>query len=322
VPKQELDAAARDGQFETTGWRQRKGGEKFWALVTLTAVRGRDGEISGFAKITRDISVQKMLEDEQKKFSLELEGRIRERTRQLEAIADELHAGKEKLQGMVVAFRRKLEEKEVLLREVHHRVKNNMQVVQSLLKMGSRTITSGNGREVLAAAVQRIEVMVAAHERLYQSPELASLTLPSFLRGIVEGAIAAYTDQADRLQLQMEADEIPISIDNAILLGLLVNELISNCLKHGFSGDRRGKIFISARIIPGTVRIVVQDNGKGLPGNFDASRNESMGLKLVESLARQLGGQVEFISNDGCRVQADLTRLFPQLWQHPMSVPV
>ncbi len=280
------------------------------------------GEIIEFAKITRDITAQKMLESEHKGYSLELQSRIKERTWQLEAIADELRAEKEKLQGLVGTFRKKLEEKDVLLREVHHRVKNNMQVVQSLLKMGSRTITSGNGRDVIAAAVQRIEVMVTAHERLYQSSELASLTLPSFLRGIAEGAIAAYTDQANRLQLQIEADEIPISIENAILLGLLVNELISNCLKHGFSGDRGGKIFISACIISGTVRIVVQDDGKGLPLNFDASRSESMGLKLVESLARQLGGKVEFISNEGCRVQADLTRLFLELWQRPMSVPV
>jgi PAS domain S-box-containing protein len=291
VPKQELDAARRDGRFEAKGWRQRKGGEKFWALVTLTAIRGPNGQVSGFAKITRDITVQKMLEDEQKRSSLELESRIRERTWQLEAIADKLRA------------------------------ENNMQVVQSLLKMGSRAIISGNGRDVIAAAVQRIDVMVTAHERLYQSPELAGLTLPSFLRGIVEGAIAAYTDRANRVQLQMDVDEIPISIDNAILLGLLVNELVSNCLKHGFSKGRGGKIFVSARMIPGTVRIVVHDDGKGLPANFDASRSESMGLKLVQSVARQLGGRVEFLSHDGCRVESDLARLLPQLWQHPLTVP-
>jgi PAS domain S-box-containing protein len=321
VPKQELDAARRDGRFEAMGWRQRKGGEKFWALVTLTAIRGPNGQVSGFAKITRDITVQKMLEDEQKRSSLELESRIRERTWQLEAIADELRAEKEKVQSLLVTVGRKLEEKEVLLREVYHRVKNNMQVVQSLLKMGSRAIISGNGRGVIAAAVQRIDVMVTAHERLYQSPELAGLTLPSFLRGIVEGAIAAYTDRANRVQLQMDVDEIPISIDNAILLGLLVNELVSNCLKHGFSKGRGGKIFVSARMIPGTVRIVVHDDGKGLPANFDASRSESMGLKLVQSVARQLGGRVEFLSHDGCRVESDLARLLPQLWQHPLTVP-
>jgi len=320
-PKQELDAAARDGRFEAMGWRQRKGGEKFWALVTLTAIRGSDGKTCGFAKITRDMTVQKMLEDEHKRFSLELESRIRERTWRLEATADELRAEKEKVQGLLVTVGRRLEEKEVLLREVYHRVKNNMQVVQSLLKMGSRAITSGNGSDVLAAAVQRIEVMATAHERLCQSPELAGLTLPSFLRGIVEGAIAAFTDQANRIQLQMEVDEIPISIDNAILLGLLMNELVSNCLKHGFSGNRPGKILVSARIMPGAVRIVVQDDGNGLPVNFDAARKESMGLKLVESLARQLGGKVEFISNDGCRVESDLTRLLPQPWQHPLTVP-
>jgi two-component sensor histidine kinase len=73
--------------------------------------------------------------------------------------------------------------------------------------------------------------------------------------------------------------------------------------------------------MPGAVRIVVQDDGNGLPVNFDAARKESMGLKLVESLARQLGGKVEFISNDGCRVESDLTRLLPQPWQHPLTVP-
>jgi PAS domain S-box-containing protein len=322
LPEQELDAAARDGRFEAMGWRQRKGGEEFWASVTLSAIRGPDGRISGFAKITRDLTVQKRLEDEQKKLSLELERRIRERTWKLEAVADNLRAEKEKVQSLLATVDKKLEEREVLLREVYHRVKNNMQVVQSLLKMGSRKITPRNGRDVIAAAVQRVEVMATVHERLYQSPELSGLTLPSFLHGIVEGAIAAYSDQANRVQLQMEIDEISISIDNAFLLGLLVNELISNCLKHGFSEGRRGKIFVSARVIPGTVRLVVYDDGKGLPVDFDASRSESMGLKLIESLAGQLGGKVEFLSHDGCRVESDLTKLLPQLWQHPMTVPV
>jgi PAS domain S-box-containing protein len=316
LPQQQLDAAVRDERFEMKGWRQRKDGQRFWALVTLTAIHAPNGKLTGFAKITRDITLQKMLEDEMKDSSLELEKRIRERTWQLEAIAEELRIEKATVQGMVVTIRKELDEKEVLLREVYHRVKNNMQVVQSLLKMGARTITSGDGRNAIAAAVERVQIMATVHERLYQSPELAGLTLASFLREIVEGAIAANTPQATRINLQMEFDEIPLSIDHAIPLGLLVNELISNCLKHGLPKNRPGTIHISARNIQGAVRLVIRDNGNGLPENFEVARKSSMGLKLVESLARQLGGEIKFLSNDGCEVQANLVRLVPRPGQH------
>jgi two-component sensor histidine kinase len=100
-------------------------------------------------------------------------------------------------------------------------------------------------------------------------------------------------------------------------LGLLVNELISNCLKHGIPKNRPGTIYVSAQIIPGAVRLVIRDNGSGFPENFEVARKNSMGLKLVESLARQLGGEIEFLSNDGCQVQANLVRLVPDPGQHP-----
>jgi two-component sensor histidine kinase len=223
---------------------------------------------------------------------------------------------------MLVTIQKDLDEKEVLLREVYHRVKNNMQVVQSLLKMGARTITSGDGRHAISAAVERVQVMATVHERLYQSPELAGLTVASFLREIIEGAIAANSRQSKPIQLQMEFDEIPLSIDHAITLGLLVNELISNCLKHGLSSNRPGTIHVSARIIPGAVRLVIRDNGNGLPDNFEIARKNSMGLKLVESLTRQLGGEIKFLSNTGCQVQANLVRLAPEPVQHQLAASV
>ena len=319
TPKEELAIAARDGRFETTRWRCRKGGDRFWALVTLTAIRGRDGQLTGFAKITRDITVQKMLEEKQKMSAQELEERIQERTSQLEAVAAELRAEKEKVQDIMVKLRRELDEKEVLLREVYHRVKNNMQVVQSLLRMGGRTMSSEDDRNVIAAAVERVHVMASVHEHLYQSGELAVLSLPKFLRGIIEGAIAANSDLRNDIQLQMEFDEVPLSIDSAIPLGLLVNELISNCLKHGLPKIRPGTIQISGRLVPGAVRLVVQDNGQGLPDDFNISRQKSMGLKLVESLARRMGGKVEYSSDHGCKVQTFLTVLCPQPGQHPVQ---
>jgi len=322
LPQEELAIAARDGRFETTGWRLRKGGEQFWALATLTAIRGPDGQLKGFAKITRDISVQKMLEEDQRMSAQQLEERIKERTSQLEAVAEELRAEREKVQGMMVKLRKELDEKEVLLREVYHRVKNNMQVIQSLLKMGARTLTADNGREVIAAAVERVQVMASVHEHLYQSGDLSVLLLPKFLRGIVEGAVAANANQRSDIQLQMDFDEVPLSIDSAIPLGLLVNELISNCLKHGLAKDRPGAIQISGRLVPGAVRIVVQDNGKGLPDNFNAYHHTSMGLKLVENLARRLGGKVEYSSDHGCKVQTHLTGLCVQTGQHLSTQPL
>jgi len=322
LPQEGLAIAARDGHFETTGWRLRKGGQQFWALATLTAIRGPDGVLKGFAKITRDISVQKMLEEEQSMTALDLEERIKERTSQLEAVAEELRAEREKVQAMMVKLRKELDEKEVLLREVYHRVKNNMQVIQSLLKMGARTITADNGRAVIAASVERVHVMASVHEHLYQSGDLSVLSLPKFLRGIVEGAVAANVDQRKDIQLRMEFDEVPLSIDSAIPLGLLVNELISNCLKHGLAKDRPGTIQISGHLVPGAVRIVVQDNGKGLPEGFNASRHTSMGLTLVESLARRMGGNVEYSSDHGCKVQTYLTGLWTEPGQLAATQPL
>jgi two-component sensor histidine kinase len=164
--------------------------------------------------------------------------------------------------------------------------------------------------------------MASVHEHLYQSGDLSVLLLPKFLRGIVEGAVAANANQRSDIQLQMDFDEVPLSIDSAIPLGLLVNELISNCLKHGLAKDRPGAIQISGRLVPGAVRIVVQDNGKGLPDNFNAYHHTSMGLKLVENLARRLGGKVEYSSDHGCKVQTYLTGLCVQTGQHLSTQPL
>jgi PAS domain S-box-containing protein len=311
LPALELAGAAIHGRYETENWRVRKGGERFWAMVTLTAMHGPNGELQGFAKVTRDMTLTKLMEESQAKLSAELEMRVAERTSQLASTVEELKTKNEEIEALVAMVTHDLSEKEVLLREVYHRVKNNLQVVQSLLKMGARTLRSLDAREAIETAVQRVHVMAMVHEHLYQTPDLAGLTLSSYLRDVVEGAIASNSERPERIQLEFETDEIPIPLDFAIPLGLLANELVSNCLKHGIAHGRAGKISISARNIPGAMRLVVHDNGVGLPGNFDASKTTSMGLKLAGSLAHQLGGKLSFTSESGCRVEADLTRLCP-----------
>jgi PAS domain S-box-containing protein len=202
-----------------------------------------------------------------------------------------------------------LREKEVLLGEIHHRVKNNLQVVQSMLRMSVRTLPAGEARAAAETTIQRIHAMALVHERLYKTKDLATLSLADYLRDLFNGVVASYSALPGQIQLRMEIEEIPLTLDNAIPFGLLTNELMANCLKHGFPEGRKGTIDVALHRINGTVRLSVSDDGVGLPLHFNPAACSSMGLKLATSLANQLGGSLKFTSENGSRVEADLKRL-------------
>ncbi|MDR3774680.1 MAG: PAS domain S-box protein [Terracidiphilus sp.] len=309
LPAQQLAAAARDGRYETQDWRMRKDGSVYWALVSVSAIRSQAGALLGFSKVTRDMTAQKAIEEARARLTFDLDRSVTERTRQLEETVAELQSKNGEVEALVALVSRDLSEKEVLLREVYHRVKNNLQMVQSLLRMGSRALQPSDARHALDTAVRRVHVMALVHEHLYHMPSLSRLSLPAYLRDVVEGAIAASAERPEPVQLQMEIEEIPVPLDFAVSLGLLANELVSNCLKHGIPPERRGKVTVSARVFGEMVRLVVQDDGVGLPDDFDAAKSKSMGLKFAASLAHQLGGRLQLSSSHGCRVQADLARL-------------
>jgi two-component sensor histidine kinase len=249
------------------------------------------------------------MEDAQARLAAELEDRVQERTLLLEANMEDLRRRNAAAEASAQNAARELQEKEVLFREIHHRVKNNLQVVQSLLKMEVRTLPPSEARAAIESMVLRVRSMAMVHERLCQMPGLASLSLAGYLRDIFEGAIASYSIQPGQIRFDLDAEDILLNLDRAIPFGLLANELISNSLKHGFPAGRKGTISVSIHRMAGAVRMVVQDNGIGLPMNFDAGSCKSMGLKLVESLAHQLGGALLFTSQQGCHVQGDFTRL-------------
>jgi PAS domain S-box-containing protein len=202
-----------------------------------------------------------------------------------------------------------LREKEVLLGEIHHRVKNNLQVVQSLLRMSMRLLPAGEARASAEATIQRIHAMALVHERLYQSKDVASLSLSNYLRDLFKGVVASNSAPPGQIQLRLDTEEIPLTLDLAIPFGLLVNELLANCFKHGFPEERRGMIEISIHRVDGVVHVAISDNGAGLPERFDVAACPSMGLKLAASLAHQLGGALQFSNQNGCRVEAELKRL-------------
>jgi two-component sensor histidine kinase len=249
------------------------------------------------------------LQDAQTRLASELEERVQKRTMQLEANMEELRRKNAEVEAAARIIARELQEKEVLFREIHHRVKNNLQVVQSLLKMQVRALPAGEARAAIEATILRVRSMATVHERLYQMPNLADLPLAEFLRDIFNGVIAAYSLHSGRIKFHLNAEEIRLNLETAVPFGLLANELLSNSLKHGFPDGKKGTISVSAHREGGAVRVVIQDNGIGLPENFDAASGNSMGLNLAQSLARQLGGSLQFTSTRGCRVDAMFKRL-------------
>jgi two-component sensor histidine kinase len=252
---------------------------------------------------------QKELEESLSRVAEDLEARVAERTQQLESTVDELRRTNEEVEALALVATRDLEEKRVMLNEIHHRVKNNLQVVQSLLKMSVRSLPPGEARTVTMATAQRVFAMALVHERLYQTKDLAGILACAYVRNLVAGISGSSGLPLERVGVVLDCDEILLTLNNAIPFGLLVNELLSNSLKHGFPDGRRGTVTISVHRTDDGVCVACKDDGVGLPTDFDAARCTSMGLKLAASLARQLGGSLTFTSEGGCRVETHLTRL-------------
>ncbi|HEY1209853.1 MAG TPA: PAS domain S-box protein [Terracidiphilus sp.] len=330
-PRKEMEEAVRNGSCATESWRVRRDRSHFWASGSLTAVWDEAGKLAGFIRVARDMTAHKQIEDAQAhlaaglevrvhertlqmeeaqaRLAAELEDRVRERTLQLEVNMEELRRKNAAAEASALNAAHELQEKEVLFREIHHRVKNNLQVVQSLLKMEVRTLPPSEARAAIESMILRVRAMAMVHERLCQMPGLASLSLADYLRDIFDGTIASYSAEPGRIRFDLDAEDILLNLERAIPFGLLANELLSNSLKHGFPAGRKGTITVSIHRVDGAVRMVIQDNGIGLPMNFDAGSCKSMGLKLANSLAHQLGGALQFTSRQGCHVQGDFTRL-------------
>ena len=288
----------------------------FWCSGETTAIRESSGQVPGFVRVARDMTRQKRLEEslaqqaaDLAQQAADLEERVAERTQLLELTVEELRRKNEEVETMATATARDLEEKRVMLNEIHHRVKNNLQVVQSLLKMSVRSLPEGDARTVTMATAQRVFAMAMVHERLYQTKDLAGISAANYLRDLFAGVADSNAALHGQVKVELECDEILLNLDHAIPFGLLVNEMLSNCLKHAFPEGRRGTVLVSIHRMPGAVHVVFKDDGVGLREGFDAAKCTSMGLKLASSLARQLGGTLEFTSQQGCRVEANLTRL-------------
>jgi PAS domain S-box-containing protein len=197
-------------------------------------------------------------------------------------------------------IRNSLREKEVLLKEVHHRVKNNLQVISSLLNLQSGYTTDRKTTELFGESQNRVRSMALIHEKLYQSEDLGRINLEEYVVSLVSMLFRFYGTDPSKVKLQISIDRVTLNLDTAIPVGLLVHELVSNSLKYAFPDGRPGTISINFR---GTdeSRYVLRfnDDGVGLPTHFDIDKAPSLGLRLVKILTNQLGGELLFDRSAG-----------------------
>jgi PAS domain S-box-containing protein len=201
---------------------------------------------------------------------------------------------------MEEALRKSLREKEILLKEIHHRVKNNMQIISSLLNLQAKTIRDPAALEGLAECQNRIHSMALIHEKLYRSKDISSLEFGEYVRSLATALFRTCRADPGLIRLVFETEETFLDIDTAIPCGLIVNELVLNAIKHAFPGGRTGEIRIAlGRKERGGCRLAVSDTGIGFPEQADFRKTETLGLHLVMMLVEQIDGTIKMTRRGG-----------------------
>jgi two-component sensor histidine kinase len=219
-----------------------------------------------------DITERRRAEDLLKHFNEELEQKVVNRTEELN---------------------KALQEKVLLLREVHHRVKNNLQIIISLINLQMRQIDDKQMKQILAETQHRVRAMSLVYEKLSQSEKLSQIDLSDYTKFLATQLFSYYGVNFQKVALEIAIEKVMIDINTAIPLGLIINELISNALNHAFPSDRKGTITISSQYENKVLTLVIKDDGIGLPPDLDWKNPESLGLRLVNNLVEQLNGTIK-----------------------------
>lgn len=191
-----------------------------------------------------------------------------------------------------------LKEKDMMLKEIHHRVKNNLQVISSLLSLQSHHVKHKDDMELFIESQNRVKSMAIIHEKIYQSENLSKINFKEYLQTIAQQLLASYL-MNDQVKLNLNCEDINLGLETAIPCGLLTNELITNSMKHAFPQGRKGQLNIQFESRNDEYLLTISDDGVGLPTDFDLSCTDSLGLKIVQSLVRQLDGDLEINNSIG-----------------------
>jgi two-component sensor histidine kinase len=196
-----------------------------------------------------------------------------------------------------------LNEKEMLLKEIHHRVKNNLQVVSSLLSLQSRQLQDTGAQEALQESRNRVQSMALIHENLYQENNLVGVNTKDYFEKLVNSLLNNYNIDANKIQLTSDIDDVQLDVDVLIPIGLILNELISNALKYAFNDGADGKIHVTLKNETKHFLLMVSDNGIGLPENFEIAKSKTLGFKLIKSFSDKLKATLSILTEQGTTVK-------------------
>jgi len=254
----------------------RKDGSLVWVSLIVSLVRDESGDPSYFIAVAEDTTKRKNAE---------------------------------------MAVQSSLAEKEVLLREIHHRVKNNMQVISSLLNLQAKNIEDERLSKIFQESQSRVRAMALIHEILYQSGHLGRIDLGDYVTKLATSLVRMYGTGPDRINIRIGTEDVNLGIDDTVPCGLVINELLSNSLKYAFQDGRTGEIGIEAMLVTSDrIMLVVYDDGVGFPADLDIRNTETMGMRLVVGLVEsQLGGRVDLDREDGTRFTITFTPTEPVL---------
>jgi PAS domain S-box-containing protein len=409
LPQKELDSAAREGTCEQEAWRVRKDGSRVWTNVVVSALRGAQGELVGFGKVTRDMT-ERLRANEQFRLAIEaaptgmlmtdragkivlvnvqieklfgyardellgqriemlIPERLRHRHPEHRAVFFEKSAARlmgagrhlhglrkdgtevpieiglnplktsegdfalisvaditerrrseqerEDLMGQLRTLNTDLEkrvtirtsqltaslkERETLLQEIHHRVKNNLQVISSLINMQARKMADAPSRNALEECRTRVQAIALIHEKLYQSRDYSKVPFSEYARSLAGNIFHATGVSPGTVALEFDIETLSLAVDKAIPCGLIMNELITNALKHAFPNERPGVVRLTLRqVSDGKTLLAVADDGIGLPASFDLQTSTTLGMQLVTTLVKQLDGRLEIDRTGGAK---------------------
>lgn len=218
----------------------------------------------------------------------------RKKQKEIQQKNDEISAKNE-------TIKESLAEKEMLLKEIHHRVKNNLQIISGILELQNLNITDENTKVILKEGQSRIQSIALIHKTLYQSENFSKVTFQNYLSELIQAIQSAFNTNA-RINIDVEANEIELGINTAIPLSLIINEIVTNCFKHAFKNRENGNIAINLTKKNDIYTLIIKDNGIGLPVDFNPKKLQSIGFDLILGLTRQLVGNVDWKNDNGTSI--------------------